>query len=69
MSVVFVSWMQSTKSRPDLITVQGYCTEKKISIPMEQQFHFENHLALLRDIGSDDEYIEIKKCALLVEFI
>jgi hypothetical protein len=55
---VFVSWMQSTKMKADLITVQGYRTEKKISIPFEQHFHFENHLSLLQDTGSDDDHME-----------
>jgi hypothetical protein len=44
--------------KADLITVQGYRTEKKISIPFEQHFHFENHLSLLQDIGSDDDHME-----------
>jgi hypothetical protein len=55
---VFVSWIQSTKMKADLVTVQGYRTEKKISIPFEQHFHFENHLSLLQDIGSDDDHME-----------
>jgi hypothetical protein len=55
---VFVSWMQSTKLKADLLTVQGYRTEKKISIPLEQHSHFENHLSLLQDTGSEDDHME-----------
>ena len=55
---MFLSWMQRMKLKIDLITVQGYQTEKKISIPLEQHSHFENHLSLLQDIGSDDDYME-----------
>jgi hypothetical protein len=32
---VFVSWMQRTKLKADLVTVQGYRTKNKISIPLE----------------------------------
>jgi hypothetical protein len=55
---VFVLWMQSTKLKADLITVQGYRTEKKVSIPLEQHSHFENHLSLLQDTGSDDDLMK-----------
>jgi hypothetical protein len=55
---VFVSWMQRTKLKADLVTVQAYRTEKKISIPIEQHSHFENHLSLLQDTGSDDDHME-----------
>jgi hypothetical protein len=55
---VFVSWMQSTKLKADLLTVQGYRIEKKISIPLEQHSHFENHLSLLQDTGSEDDHME-----------
>jgi hypothetical protein len=58
MNSVFVSWMQSTKLKADLITVQGYRIEKKISIPLEQHSHFENHLSLLQDTGSEDDHME-----------
>jgi hypothetical protein len=55
---VFVLFMQSTKLKVNLIAVQGYRTENKISIPLEQHFHFENHLSLLQDTGSDDDHME-----------
>jgi hypothetical protein len=55
---VFILWIQRTKLKANLVTVQGYQTEKKISIPLEQHSHFENHLSLLQDIGSDDDHIE-----------
>jgi hypothetical protein len=55
---VFVSWMQSTKMKADLIIVQKYRTEEKISIPFEEHFHFEHHLSLLQDTGSDDDHME-----------
>jgi hypothetical protein len=55
---IFVSWMQRTKLKANLVTMQGYQTEKKISIPLEQNSHFENHLSLLQDIGSDDDHME-----------
>jgi hypothetical protein len=41
-----------------LITVQGYQMEKKISIPIKQHSHFENHLSFLQDTGSDDDHME-----------
>jgi hypothetical protein len=47
-----------TKLKSDLVTVQGYRTEKKISIPGEQHFHFQNHLSLVQDTGSDDDHEE-----------
>jgi hypothetical protein len=55
---IFVLWMQSTKLKIELIAVQGYQTEKKISIPLEQHSHFENHLSLLQDTGSNDDHME-----------
>jgi hypothetical protein len=55
---VFVSWTQRTKLKATLVTVQGYQMEKKISISLEQHSHFENHLSLLQDIGSDDDHME-----------
>jgi hypothetical protein len=55
---VFVSWMQSTKLKADLLTVQGFRIEKKILIPLEQHSHFENHLSLLQDTGSKDDHTE-----------
>jgi hypothetical protein len=55
---VFVLWMQSTKLKIDPIAVQGYRTEKKIFILLEQQSHFENHLSLLQDRGSNDDHME-----------
>jgi hypothetical protein len=55
---VFISWMQSTKLKANLLTMQGYQTKKKISIPLEQHPHFENHLSLLQDIGSDDDHMD-----------
>jgi hypothetical protein len=55
---VFVSWLQRTKLKANLVTMQGYRTENKISIPLEQHSHFENHLSLLQDTGSDDDHME-----------
>jgi hypothetical protein len=55
---MFVSWMQRTKLKANLVTMQGYQTEKKISIPLEQNSHFENHLSLLQDTGSNDDHME-----------
>jgi hypothetical protein len=46
------------KVEADLVTMQGYQTEKKISIPLEQNSHFENHLSLLQDTGSNDDHME-----------
>jgi hypothetical protein len=31
----------------NFVTVQGFRTEKKISVPNEQHPHFQNHLSLL----------------------
>ena len=55
---LFVSWMQRTKLKADLVTVQGYQTEKKISICLKQHSHFKNHLSLLQDTRSDDDHME-----------
>jgi hypothetical protein len=55
---VFLSWMQRTKLKADLVIAQGYQTEKKISIPLQQHSHFENHLSLLQDTRSDDDHME-----------
>jgi hypothetical protein len=57
-SSMFVSWTHVTKLKSDLVTVQGYRMEKKISIPGEQHSHFQNHLSLVQDIGSDDDHEE-----------
>jgi hypothetical protein len=35
MNSVFVSWTHSRKLKSDFVTVQGFRTEKKISIPTE----------------------------------
>jgi hypothetical protein len=58
MTPVFVSWMHITKLKSDLKIVQGHQTEKKIFIPGEQHFHFQNHLLLLQDIRTDDDHVE-----------
>ena len=61
MNSMFVSWMQSTKLKANVLTIQGYQTEKKISTPLEQHSHFENHLSLLQNTGSKDDHMENDK--------
>ena len=46
--------------KTDLVTRQGYQTKKKNFVPLEQHFHFENHLSFLQDIGSDDDHMELE---------
>ena len=58
MNSMFVLWMQSTKLKANVVTMQGHQTEKKISIPLEQHSHLENHHFLLQDIGSDNDHME-----------
>jgi hypothetical protein len=55
---VFISWMLNTKLKADLITMQGYRTKKKISIPLEQHAHFENHVSFVQDTGSNDDHMK-----------
>jgi hypothetical protein len=55
---LFVSWTHSRKLKSDLVTVQGFRTEKKISIPTEQHPHFQNHLSLLHVTGLEDALVE-----------
>jgi hypothetical protein len=55
---VFVSWTHSRKLKSDFVTVQGFRTEKKISIPTEQHPHFRNHLSLLHGTGLEDALVE-----------
>ena len=57
-ATVFTSWTQSTSSKIEMVTHQGYSTEKKIVLPKEQHAHFESHLLLLRDIGLFDGHRE-----------
>jgi hypothetical protein len=55
---MFVLWMQSTKLKANVVTMQGYQTEKKISIHLEQHSHFENRRSLLQDTRSDIDHME-----------
>jgi hypothetical protein len=55
---MFVSWTHSMKSKSDFVTVQGFRTEKKISVPTEQHPHFRNHLSLLHVTGLEDALVE-----------
>ena len=35
MNSVFTSWVHCGKSKPEMVTIQEYCTKKKITIPIE----------------------------------
>ncbi len=57
-ATVFTSWTQSTLSKTEMMTYQGYRTEKKIFLPNEQHAHFQSHLSLLRDTRLNDSHID-----------
>ena len=46
----FTSWVHCRKSKSEMVIVQEYRTEKKITIPIEQH-------PLLHDTGSEDKHV------------
>ena len=54
---MFTLWIHCGKSKPKMVTIQEYCTKKKITIPVEQHANFQHHLSMLYDTGSEDRHV------------